>query len=199
MNKQTQLILNLVYPTAGILALCMLAFNVQAKPVTQNYRVKVEVNDTETALVITTPTSELGDCPDVAPGSPAEDGCISVKKNENANINIRLQGNPTCTNGRWVLEGVYLGGYNSAKPTSWGNLNTLVERDFNANRASGKSGREMPDQSNPGRNWQFVDLNPQDGQVLFWTWYKVVAHCVDSGGNVRSGPIETDPRIRNAG
>ena len=93
MKRQIQLFLNLIHRTAGISALCLLTFNAQAQPVTQRYKVKGEMNSAETALVIKTPTSQLGDCATAVPPS-SQVGCIYVKKNENANINIRLQGNP---------------------------------------------------------------------------------------------------------
>jgi len=199
-KRQLKLLSNLVHRTAGISALCMLAFNAQA--VTQNYVVNLEVDSTQTKLEIKTDTSQLGNCNNIRKAPlftippDIKNGCTHVSEGDRANINIQLTGNPHCSDGRWELEGVYLGGYNSAaKPDDWGDLPPVVVNDFSADQVSGKVGTRVPNQPNPKRHIRVED-NPT---ASYFIWYKVVAECKNNAGDVTDGPIETDPRIKNDG
>jgi len=171
MKRQFNLLSNLVHWTAGASVLCMLAFNAQA--VTRNYTVNVRVDGTQTNLEITTDTSQLGNCNNAVKSPPSNElGCARVAEYDDANINIQLMGNPHCDDGHWKLSGFYLGGFNEAlKPPIWGNLQQVVVDDF------------------------VIDEN----SATYIIWYKVEAVCVNSDGEVKKGPIQTDPQIKNEG
>jgi len=190
MKRQFNLLSNLVHWTAGASVLCMLAFNAQA--VTRNYTVNVRVDGTQTNLEITTDTSQLGNCNNAVKSPPSNElGCARVAEYDDANINIQLMGNPHCDDGHWKLSGFYLGGFNEAlKPPIWGNLQQVVVDDFTADQVSGLAGTIRSD-----HHIHVIDEN----SATYIIWYKVEAVCVNSDGEVKKGPIQTDPQIKNEG
>ena len=154
----------------------------------KNYPVQIQVNSTETELLV----EERGIC-----NSNNHNGCIEVPPKKKARIKFTM-GAKNCKQPdgeKWEIGEVYLGGKNSSSkpgPSDWGNLDSEVEADFNvADVVTGRLNKESGSNKN---STVIFDENLADYDI----WYKVTAVCVDRNGKALK-KLETDPRIKNGG
>ncbi|HEY5775509.1 MAG TPA: hypothetical protein VIS57_05425 [Xanthomonadales bacterium] len=133
--------------------------------------VNLEVNDSQTKLVATTP----GSCTRI-PNTP---GCVHATGQ--VQINFNLTGNSSCSEAegaKWQLDHVAMG--------DPGNISAVAAADFNADQTSGV----VSPISQSANHILIRDNNTQAYDIA----YTVYARC--EGG---SSVIDSDPRVENDG
>ena len=171
---------------------CALVFTTTASAKNPK-EVKMTIEDNK--LVITTPKNE-NDCPWY---ESRDVGCFKVMKNKKSEIYFHLTGDTKCdleygTN--WELNGVYLGGYNSAsKPAKFGFETTAdydkVHADYNIEDR--KSGR-VTTTAKSEKKLTIYNKN----QHKYLVWYKIEAICKRTDGKPPH-VTTSDPRAKNGG
>ena len=128
-------------------------------------------------------------------------GCIKFKKNEKATISFNLVGDTKCNldDGQsWVLNAVYLGGYDSAnKPVSSG-FSSTAQADFDKVNADFGGVDKATGLVTPTYKGDTKITINNDNSSKYVVWYQVEALCTRGEGKPPHKST-TDPRIRNGG
>jgi hypothetical protein len=164
--------------------------NVQAKV----FDVTLTVNTAKQTLEVSDTPTKHG----CSHNNPSK-GCLKIGQSRKGDIGFALEKTFTCGDndeGIWELTEIYLGGKNQAnKPSTWGNLDAEVQKDFSvANYSTGRL--TLRSRARSGQSMRIYDQN--DAKTEYWIYYRVEAMCFANDIQI-AGPIVSDPRIVNEG